>query len=145
MRRQRAPFDRRLLDELAVEPDAVAADLDLVPVTHLDGIAADEFVAASPRRSARSSPGLRRCPLTRVDVEERGRVWGDALVLGGCLADDYTVLPLAPHPAATRRRAQARCSIRLTATMRSTRGRGNGGRPARRRDSRARATAARAP
>jgi len=79
-----------------------------VPVTHLDGIAAEELVAASPKEVRQVvAGGSGAVPLTRVDVEERGRVWGDALVLGGVGRDD-TVLALDSSPGLTDGVAQVR-------------------------------------
>ena len=91
-----SPFYRRLVAELAVEPDTVAADLALLPVTELAGIASEDLVAAAPREIRQIVAGeFGPVPLTRTDIEERGRIWGDALVLGGVGRED-TVLALDP-------------------------------------------------
>lgn len=93
-----SPFYRRRLEELAVEPDAVAADLALLPETHLGEIAAGELVAVSPQEIRQIVAGASGAvPLSRADLEERGRIWGDALVLGGVGRED-TVLGLDPSP-----------------------------------------------
>jgi hypothetical protein len=93
-----SPFYRRSLEELGVEPDLVAADLALLPKTYLDEIAAGELVAVSPREIRQVIAGDPEVvPLTRADLEERGRIWGDALVLAGVGRED-TVLALDPSP-----------------------------------------------
>ena len=67
-------------------------------MTQPDRIAAEELVAASPKEVRQVVAGASGAvPLTRVDVEERGRIWGDALALGGVGRDD-TVLALDASP-----------------------------------------------
>ena len=93
-----SPFYRRRFEELALEPDLVAADLALLPETRLGDIAADELVAVPPREIRQivaGAPGM--VPLARADIAERGRIWGDALALGGVGRED-TVLALEPSP-----------------------------------------------
>ena len=93
-----SPFYHRLFGELGLEPDAVAADLALLPKTHLDEIAAGGLVAVSPREIRQVAAGtVGVVPLTRADLEERGRIWGDALVLAGVGRED-TVLALDSSP-----------------------------------------------
>ena len=128
------------LDELAVEPDAVAADLDLVP-GDAASTGSPQTSSSRPRRSEVRqvvAGGSGAVPLTSVDVEERGRVWGEALVLGGVGRDD-TVLRSRRLARPHRRRGAGARPDSPTATMPTRPGRRWSS--ARRRDSRARATA----
>ena len=96
-----SPHYRRVLEERGSEPDAVAADLTLVPVTRLESVSAEQLVAVSPKEIRQIVTGaVGAVPLGRTDVEERGRIWGDVLVLGGVGRGD-TVLALDASPGLT--------------------------------------------
>jgi hypothetical protein len=103
-----SPFYRRVLEGIALAPDVVAGDLALVPVTLTDGVPAGELVAASPNEIRQIVAGVSGAvPLARSDLEERGRIWGDVLVLGGVGRED-TVLALDPSPGLTEGVARVR-------------------------------------
>ena len=79
-----SPYYRRRFEELSLDPSAVAADVTLVPVTRVEGIALDDLVAVADRELTHlAARGDATWPLTRGDVAERGRLWADALALAG--------------------------------------------------------------
>jgi len=93
-----SPHYRRRFEDLGLEPDAVAADPSLLPVTRLDGIARAELVALSDREIAQIvAGGSGAVPLGRADVAERGRLWEAALALAGAGPGD-TVFVSEPAP-----------------------------------------------
>ena len=132
-----SPFYRSRFEELGLDPDAVAADLTLLPVTGLDGVAADELVAVPPRAithvCARDAEAV---PLSRADLAERGRIWSEALALAGVGRGD-TVIGLEPSPGLADGVAQAKAQLAFATDPALAgghrcrpRGRSAGGRPA---------------
>ena len=105
-----SPYYRARLEELGLEPDAVAADLALLPLTSPDGVAADELVAVPARAItqvwARDGEAV---PLSRADLTERGRIWAEALALAGVGRGD-TVLG-EPSPGLAEGVAQAKARL----------------------------------
>ena len=79
-----SPYYRSKLEELSLSPDPVADDLAQLPVTRLEGMAADELVAVPEKQLTHViQRGDGAWPLTRDDVAERGRLWATALGLAG--------------------------------------------------------------
>ena len=93
-----SPYYRRRFEDLGLEPDAVAADLSLLPETRLDEIAPAELVAVADREISQVvANGTAAVPLGRADVAERGRLWEAALALAGAGPGD-TVFAAEPAP-----------------------------------------------
>jgi len=106
-----SPYYRRRFEELGLEPEAVAADLSLLPETRLDGIAPAELVAVADREISQvvaSAGGA--VPLGRADVAERGRLWAAALALAGTNPGD-TVFTAEPAPGLAEGVAAARARL----------------------------------
>ena len=90
----KSPFYRRRFEELALEPDDVAADLTLLPPTEA---VTSELAAVAPERAAQLLAGDGWVlPLTAGDVEELDSALAAALAVAGVTADDV-ILSLAPH------------------------------------------------
>jgi hypothetical protein len=106
-----SPFYRSRFEELGLDADAVAADLTLLPLTDLDGVAADELVAVPPRVithvCARNAEAV---PLSRPDLAERGRIWSEVLALAGVVRGD-TVIGVDPSPGLAEGVAQAKAQL----------------------------------
>jgi ketosteroid isomerase-like protein len=110
-----SPYYRRRFDDLALEPDAVAADLSLLPATRLDGIAPAELVAVADREITQViATGSAAVPLGRGDVAERGRLWEAALVLAGAGPGD-TVFSSEPAPGLAEGVARLRARLAFAA------------------------------
>jgi ketosteroid isomerase-like protein len=90
----RSPFYARRFTELGLEPDAVAADLKLLPPTRE---LSSELAAVAPEKAAELLAGDGWVlPLTAGDVAEMDSALAAALAVAGVTSND-AILPLSPH------------------------------------------------
>jgi ketosteroid isomerase-like protein len=90
----RSPFYRRRFEELGLDPEAVAADLSLLPPT--TGLTS-ELAVVEPGKAAQLLVGEGWVlPLTGGDVDELDATLAAALAVAGVTADD-DVVSLVPH------------------------------------------------